>query len=419
MEGGTAFNVDEPTRDELGGRYELGDLLGSGGMADVHVARDRVLGRDVAIKFFRPLDDRADQARFVGEARMLAGLSHPALVTVFDASFEDQRRPYLVMQLVEGGTLRQRINTDGALPAGQVAGLGARLATALAHVHANGIVHRDVKPSNVLIDSGGDYYLADFGLAWALGSARLTNTGELVGTACYLAPEQVTGAVVGPEADIYALGLVLLECLTGRTEYEGSDIEVAVARLSRSPNVPDDFGPAWHQLLTAMTENHPANRPDAMECARRLRAIAEGGSRVHPEPRTAVLRIEPQPPSRTAVPPRRYQGKLRAGLGGVGVAGVMLTAVLLATPTGTAGQPVPGSAPDRPTTAPGHDRGQPAAARAGKQRPVAAERPARSGAKKPATRHASPAKSEQPKHAPKAHQEGHADAKPAKPGKTK
>lgn len=456
MEGGTTFNVSEstatPEHDVLAERYELGELLGSGGMADVYAARDRLLDRDVAIKFFRPLDERAERARFVGEARMLAGLSHPGLVTVFDAYFEDGRRPYLVMRLVDGGTLRQLINTDGPLPSGRVARLGARLATALAHVHANGIVHRDVKPSNVLIDSAGDHYLADFGLAWALGSARLTNSGELVGTACYLAPEQVTGTAVGPQADIYALGLVLLECLTGRTEYDGTDVEAAVARLSRPPIVPHELGPAWQPLLIAMTDNHPTNRPDAVECARRLRAIARTASAtadttyrdpVHAElrrttrgavpaiaaagpctaePRTARL-VEPQPTGR---PPARSQrvGKLRAGLGAAGATGVALTVLLFTPPAGTAGEPIPDSAPGQSTTVPTQGdyrvrNGQTPATARSAPTPTTTRTQAGTGTNSPKARKATPAEDIKPKQGDKAQDKARSGRQATKPGKAK
>jgi len=344
----------------LGGRYELGDRVGSGGMADVYAARDRVLDREVALKVFRQLDAESDRARFVGEARMLAALSHPGLITIYDASLDDHL-PFLIMKLVDGGTLRQRIDTGGGFASGQVATLGTRLAAALGHVHANGIVHRDVKPSNVLIDSTGDFYLADFGLAWALGAAHLTNSGEMVGTAYYLAPEQVTGTTVGPQADIYALGLVLLECLTGRTEYEGTAVEVAVARLSRPPVVPEGLGPSWVRLLTAMTSYHPAERPDATECARYLRALAQAptttaatGRRANSSPRATrtppAQQIQPRKVSRTSTRSRRA-GRLYTGLGAAGAASVVLTALMLTNPA-TTGEPSPDSSPNPSTAVP-------------------------------------------------------------------
>jgi serine/threonine protein kinase len=252
----------------LDGRYELGAVIGRGGMADVHRATDVRLRREVAVKLFRSGAERSS-----GEARLLAALSHPALVKIFDAAPEHER-PYLVMQLVEGPTLRHRLDRGGAFAPQHAARVGARLADALACVHAHGIVHRDVKPANVLLDGAGGCFLTDFGIARALGSARLTITGHCVGTAAYLAPEQLRGEEVGPPADIYALGLVLLECLTGSPEYDGADIEAAIARLKRRPRLPGWLPPVWTATLAAMTADDPAHRPGAADCAERLTAAS-------------------------------------------------------------------------------------------------------------------------------------------------
>ncbi|MFC7617470.1 serine/threonine-protein kinase [Actinokineospora soli] len=197
----------------------------------------------------------------------------PSLVRVYDAA-PDHEPPYLVMQLIDGPTLRRRIDTGGALDLPTAARIGTRLADALACVHAHGIIHRDVKPANVLLDRDGGCYLTDFGIARALGSARLTSKGHCVGTAAYLAPEQVRGEPVGPAADIYALGLMLLECVTGRPEYEGPELEAAVARLSRPPRLPAWLPPVWTATLAAMTAGDPAHRPTAADCAQRLAAAA-------------------------------------------------------------------------------------------------------------------------------------------------
>ena len=252
----------------LDGRYRLGAVIGRGGMADVHRATDVRLARQVAVKLFRTATERSSV-----EARLLAGLTHPALVRVYDAA-PDADRPYLVMQLVEGPSLRHRIDAEGALDPQVTARIGTRLADALAYVHANGIVHRDVKPANILVAGDGRCFLTDFGIARALGSARLTSKGHCIGTAAYLAPEQVRGDPVGPAADIYALGLVLLECLTGRVEYEGPELEAAVARLSRPPRLPAWLPPAWTATLAGMTARDPRHRPPAAECAERLATAA-------------------------------------------------------------------------------------------------------------------------------------------------
>ncbi|MCO1580959.1 serine/threonine protein kinase [Crossiella sp. SN42] len=259
----------------VAGRYRLGECLGTGGTAEVRRAYDTVLDRLVAIKLFRPGWDVAAGRRFDNEVRTLAGLSHPGLVGVHDAGTSDGVM-FLVLQLVEGDTLRDRI-ADGPLPAGVVRRLGAQVAEALAYVHERDVVHRDIKPSNILFDGADNAHLADFGLAYLLGSTRFTRADEIVGTAAYLAPEQVRGTEVGPPADIFALGLVLLECLTGRQEYRGGEAEVAVARLHRAPDIPEDLPADLAQLLLMMTSLTPKRRPSALDCARVLRGEQVAG----------------------------------------------------------------------------------------------------------------------------------------------
>jgi serine/threonine protein kinase len=242
-------------------RYELGEVIGVGGMARVHRARDTQLDRDVAVKVFRTdLDDEA-QSRAQQEMQTLASLSHPGLVTVHDAG-----PGYLAMELVEGPTLAAARSVD-------LVRVGAEVADALAYVHSQGVVHRDVKPANILLSDGGAK-LTDFGIARVLDGARHTSTGLTVGTAPFLAPEQVTGDPVTPATDVYALGLVLLECLTGRREYDGSPVEAALARLTRRPDVPDTLPDPWPGLLRAMTARMPSMRPTAAEVAFVLRGEA-------------------------------------------------------------------------------------------------------------------------------------------------
>jgi hypothetical protein len=258
----------------VAGRYELRERLGSGGVADVYRAVDRSLGRAVAVKLFRPgCGPELGGRRFAAEVWTLACLQHSNLVTLYDAG-TDEGRGFLVLQLIRGPTLADRLR-EGPLPPGAVARLGAALAEALACAHDHAIAHRDVKPSNVLLDRDGGVYLTDFGIACLLGAAGLTATGTLVGTAAYLAPEQVAGEAVGAASDVYALGLVLLECLTGRREYVGSVAEMAVARLHRPPRLPAGLGPGWRALLTALTTREPWRRPPARQVAARLRRLAE------------------------------------------------------------------------------------------------------------------------------------------------
>ncbi|QQQ78837.1 serine/threonine protein kinase [Saccharothrix sp. 6-C] len=251
----------------LEGRYQLTGKLGVGGTAEVHRGWDLLLRRFVAVKVFH--GDEVDGRRFDNEVRTLAGLSHPGLLSVYDVGSCDGTS-YVVMQLVEGTTLRDRL-FDGTFTPVQARALGHQVADTLAHVHEQRVVHRDVKPSNVLLDGSDTAYLADFGLAHPLGSTRVTKTREVVGTAAYLAPEQVRGEEVGPPADVYSLGLLLLECLTGYREYPGNRVDAAIARLHRPPRVPQEVPTGLGRLIALMTSPSPSRRPSAARVADELR----------------------------------------------------------------------------------------------------------------------------------------------------
>jgi serine/threonine protein kinase len=264
---GDPFSATD-TRPLLSRRYRVGALLGSGAMAQVYRAYDLKLERPVAIKRFTSTANSIDRRRFEDEARLLAGLSHPGLVTIYDAGRHENSQ-YLVMRLVDGPSLhvalaKQQPTVD------EVLALADRLLSTLAHVHAHGIVHRDIKPSNILVDLDGDVYLADFGLARLVDTDSITRSGEIVGTAAYLAPEQVRGEKATPAADVYALGLVLLQCLTGHQEFQGSQAEAALARLTRDPVIPDWLPGELATLLAEMTAADPAKRPSSAQCAQRV-----------------------------------------------------------------------------------------------------------------------------------------------------
>ncbi|UFR06213.1 protein kinase [Streptomyces sp. Go40/10] len=255
----------------LGGRYRLDGVIGSGGAGDVHRGFDLRLRRPVAVKVFH-VGTGGGEDDFHNEAVILARLQHPGLVTVYDAGRHDGRA-YLVMELIEGPTLKARI-AGGPLAPGETAALGAGLARALAHAHDAGIVHRDVKPSNIILDPSGRPHLTDFGISLLLDATTRTTTGTLIGTAAYLSPEQVLGRPVGPSADVYALGLVLLECLTGRLEYDGAPLEAAIARLHRRPELPESLPEEFAALLGDMTALDAQARPSADDCVRALAALA-------------------------------------------------------------------------------------------------------------------------------------------------
>lgn len=312
----------------LDGRYRVGEVLGHGGMGSVYRGTDLVLGRDVALKIFRAdVPNPEELGRQQAEARMLAGLNHHGLVTLFDTgtlSSGQREVPFLVMELVSGTDLRRHL-AAGPMTGPDVARLGAELAEALQYIHHRGVVHRDVKPANILLtryaaDSPLRPKLADFGIARMLDGARLTATNMVPGTAAYLSPEQAGGQQVGPPADIYSLGLVLLEALTGKVEFPGPPLEAAVARLSRSPEIPDSLGSRWKTLLGSMTVRDPRGRPEAADVAAQL-GVA-GGWEVPVERRTgaaAATAARPQPtrvlaPSPASGPAGEQAGIQHSGL---------------------------------------------------------------------------------------------------------
>jgi eukaryotic-like serine/threonine-protein kinase len=224
----------------LGGRYRLLELLGQGGMATIYRARDAQLDRDVAVKLLRPEfgQDPDFLARFRDEARSAASLSHPNIVAVFDSG-EEGSDPYIVMELVEGQDLASILRENGPLAPRQAARVAAEVAKALHAAHVRGIVHRDVKPSNILIGRDGRVKVADFGIARAMDDAQLTLPGVTMGSVHYFAPEQARGEPATAASDVYALGIVLFEMLTGQRPFSGDGAAaIALARLTTTPPHP-------------------------------------------------------------------------------------------------------------------------------------------------------------------------------------
>ncbi|MDQ0373144.1 serine/threonine-protein kinase [Cellulomonas humilata] len=323
----------------LGDRYRLDGVLGRGGMATVHRAHDVLLERDVAVKVFPAvLEGTDDLLRNRAEIRVLATLSHPGLVTLHDAGTvhgdDGSEQVYLVMELVEGPTLAERLR-DGALDVEQTARVGRDVAEALATVHEREIVHRDIKPANMLLTSADALdttrrrgepavKLADFGIARLADATRLTMTGMTLGTMSYLSPEQSTGSELGPASDVYGLGLVLLECVTGRPAFTGTMAEMATARLVSSPDVPVDLDPRLGDLLSRMTRMAPQDRPDAREVAQDLAAILAGDpgeTLVMPAAESPVPESIPATPSRRWARPALVGGAVILLVGGTVLVG--------------------------------------------------------------------------------------------------
>lgn len=260
----TSFPSRLETGDVLGGRYLLVSPIASGGMGDVWAATDEVLGRTVAVKVMRAdgVDDDAFIARFRDEARNAAALHHPHIASVFDYGEQDEQA-WIVMELVPGNTVSELIRDRGALPAAEVRQILGQSALALAAAHDAGVVHRDVKPSNIIVTPEGQAKLTDFGVSRVGDGGGHTMTGEILGTPEYLSPEQVVGRPATAASDLYALGIVAQEMLSGSRPFDrGAPVVTALAQVHDEPpplpaTVPQDL----RQLVTACLRKDPARRP--------------------------------------------------------------------------------------------------------------------------------------------------------------
>jgi serine/threonine-protein kinase len=263
----------------LGGRFVLVRELGSGGMARVFLGRDEVLDRPVAIKVVEPdPEDPEIGLRFQREGRAAARLSHPNIVRVYDAGEEEldgKVISYIVMEYVPCGDFKEMIERTGPLPEAMLSRVGADVAAGLSHAHERGIVHRDVKPRNVLIDDRGSPKLADFGIARALDATTSHNRAEsYLGTAAYSSPEQLKGERVTAKSDVYSLGATLYHAAVGRQPFPGNSIEVANQHISRTPARPSQEGAKIGEELEALIleclAKDPSRRPDAAHVRDRL-----------------------------------------------------------------------------------------------------------------------------------------------------
>jgi hypothetical protein len=310
---------------------------------------DETLGRHVAVKALRRelADDPTFLERFRREARAAAGLSHPGVAGVYDYG-ELGGQPFIVMELVEGETLAERLAARGRLRWREAFAIGEQVAAALAAAHAHGLVHRDVKPANILLGRDGRAKVTDFGIAQAAQAATLTRTGMVLGSANYVAPEQAKGGQVGPAADLYSLGCVLFEAVTGETPYRGGNA-VAIATQHVSAPVPDprerrpDLPPAAAALIVRALQKHPAGRfpsGSAMAAALAAAARSEDGA-------TRVLPAAGGPAGPPAILPGRRARRARALPAAAGAL-VVVALVLLAwplfsdeSPTGSLARPSP------------------------------------------------------------------------------
>lgn len=307
----------------IGGRYELGERIASGGMADVFVARDTTLDRRVAIKRLKAeLHTREAQERFASEAFALAGFSHPNAVAVYDFGNDAGHvngGPFIVMELVDGPTLAQHLRDhEGTLSSGEATAIAAQVLAALGAAHAKGIVHRDVKPANVLLADGQHVKLADFGIAKAAHDADLDLTlhGQVVGTPKYLAPERVVGHDATPQSDLYSVAVMCFEMVTGAPPYLGDSTE-AMLEAQRSAPVPSvralrpDVPVAWAAVVERGLAKDPARRYASADAMREALVmgltddpdptVATGGATATMP--TAALAVPPSPPQRpTRVP---------------------------------------------------------------------------------------------------------------------
>lgn len=257
----------------LGGRYALRERIASGGMGDVWAGRDEVLARDVAVKVLRPgTDEEVFARRFRSEALYAANLSHPNVATVLDYG-EDEPFAYLVLELVPGEPLSSMVQREGALDPDRVRAIMAQAALALGAAHEAGVVHRDVKPANILITPDGTVKLTDFGIARAVDGSGQTQTGEVLGTPHYLSPEQALGERATGASDLYALGIVAHEMLTGRRPFDkGTPVATALAQVNEPPPpLPPHVPAELRALIEECLEKRPEDRPaSARELGERL-----------------------------------------------------------------------------------------------------------------------------------------------------
>ena len=351
----------------IDGRYVVERLLGSGGMAQVYLAHDEVLDRYVALKILgdQYAEDEEFVERFKREARSAASLSHPNIVSIYDQGRSEDGAYYMAMEYVPGGTLKERIRREGALTPGAAVGVALEVTDALSEAHERGVIHRDIKPQNVLVTEKGDVKVTDFGIARAAASASsgATATGAVLGTVDYMSPEQARAERVGPRSDLYSLGVVLYEMLTGTLPYEAqSPMGVAMKHATEPVRSPREVNPSVPEPLAVLTTRLLAKDPEdryasAAALSEDLQRVRSGLSPVVADAQKAetvtvplpplppdggeqTKRTAVQPPSVAAPPevpggPRRGRGRLLAELFALLVVVILLGGLVWVLARGT------------------------------------------------------------------------------------
>src|SRR5215210_7999897 len=333
--------MSEARKTVLDNRYDVVRPLGSGGMGEVYLARDRVLGRDVALKVLRKqyAGDSEFAERFKREARSAASLSHPNIVQVYDRGETEDGSSYIAMEYVPGGTLKEKISSEGPLAAPEAAALGAQVAEALGAAHDRGMVHRDIKPQNVLLTGKGEAKVADFGIARAGSSVTISRTGSVMGTAGYMSPEQALGKPATPKSDLYSLGVVLYEALTGELPYTADNpIAVSMKHVNEPLRPPIELNPripaGMNALVTKLMAKDPEDRyagadelaDDLWRVSRGLEPVAVGVDNPQ-RPPTQPTEVAPSAPTREMPRPRPGPTPVRRRRG---LPWLLLAAILLA-----------------------------------------------------------------------------------------
>jgi serine/threonine-protein kinase len=338
----------------IGGRYRLEDRIAAGAVGQVWRATDLVLRRPVAVKLLRSgyTEDPDTLVRFRSEAQLAGSLTHPGIAQIYDYGEDDS--PYLVMELVDGPSLAGILD-NGPLDPVRTADVIAQAAAGLEAAHRAGLIHRDIKPENLLLGSGRNVKITDFGIAHATGSAPLTGSGVVMGTAAYLAPERAMGAPGTPASDLYSLGIVAYECLSGTVPYDGTRAEIVAGHMQRQlPTLPVAVPSALVNLIAVMTDKNPAKRPGSAalvaEHAAKLRDAMAAG---RPGDRSVSRLVSARPFARKTETPRRRA--FMAGAAATAVAaglGGWLVPALLTAPGTHPGAQASSARPSGSTTGP-------------------------------------------------------------------